>query len=178
MTDTVSGMKAPISQSNKQAFRNPWVLGLIAGILLVLLVNAGFIVTAVVTNPGLVDKNYYERGRDLEQDIASRRAIRNRLGWQMTLAASAKPVVGKPARYTLNVVDKVGNPVDVDTVTLHAYRPSDAHADFSGAMHKVATGVYSVEIRFPLKGIWDLTTTLSQGDNHLDFTRRVSVQAQ
>ncbi len=178
MTDTVSAMKSPISQSSKQAFRNPWVLGWIAAILLVLLVNAGFIVTAIVTNPGLVDKNYYEKGRDLEQEISTRRAIRNRLGWRLSLDAAAHPVVAQPARYTLNVVDKTGNPIQADKAVLKAYRPSDAHSDFSAPMHEVTAGVYTVEMRFPLKGIWDLTATLSKGGNSIDITRRISVQAQ
>ena len=178
MTDSVPTMKPPISQSSKQAFRNPWVLGWLGAILLVLLVNGGFIVTAFLTNPGLVDKDYYEKGRDLEQEIVSRRKIRNQLGWRVSLDANHKPVVGQAARYTLNVVDRVGNPVAAEKVTIRAYRPSDAHSDFSSEMQQVTPGVYTVELRFPLKGIWDLTTTLSKGGNSLDYSRRISVQAQ
>lgn len=178
MAESTQKMKLGISQSNKEAFRNPWVLGWIAAILLVLLVNAGFIFTAFVTSPGLVDKDYYEKGRDLEQDIVTRRTIRNQLGWKMSLSANHKPAVGQPARYTLNVVDKVGNPVDADRVTIRAYRPSDAHSDFSGEMQKLTAGVYTTEMLFPLKGIWDLTTTLTKGEDSLEHTRRISVQAQ
>lgn len=178
MAESTHKMRLGISQSNKEAFRNPWVLGLIAGILLVLLVNAGFIFTAFVTSPGLVDKNYYEKGQELEQDIITRRNIRNQLGWKMSLSTNHKPAVGQPVRYTLNVVDKVGNPIDADRVTIRAYRPSDARSDFSGEMQRLTAGVYTAEMHFPLKGIWDLTTTLTKGENSLDLTRRISVQAQ
>ena len=49
-----------ISQSNNRAFRNPWVIAWIALVVIVLAVNIAMITLAVTTNPGLVDKDYYE----------------------------------------------------------------------------------------------------------------------
>ncbi|BAO44585.1 conserved hypothetical protein [Thiolapillus brandeum] len=165
------------SQHNKQAFRNPWVLGWIAGILLVLAVNVAFIVTAVVTNPGLVDKNYYEKGRDQEQHFIEQQLTRDRLGWQMKLEAIDTPVAGQPVRYTFNIVDTSGVAIDGDKATLHAYRPSDMTADFDLPMQEIAPGVYSAELTFPLKGIWDLSAVLVKGEDSLKVTRRISVEA-
>ena len=170
--------KPPISQSNKEAFRNPWVLGWIAAIVLVMLVNVGFIVTAIVTNPGLVDKDYYQKGRDLEQEFIARQEIRHRLGWRMKLEAVSKPVVNQPARYTFSVVDKAGVPVEGDRALIHAYRPSDAASDFQVEMQKIAPGIYSAELNFPLKGIWDLIAVLHKGEDALQMSRRISVRAQ
>ena len=167
-----------ISQHNKEAFRNPWVLGWIGAILLVLLVNVGFIVTAIVTNPGLVDKNYYQKGRDLEAEIVSMRRAYKRLGWQMALAPEHPPVVGQPARYTFRVVDREGRPVDGDRAVLTAYRPSDARADFRTEMQRIAPGQYSADLTFPLKGLWELTATLHKGKDALHVTNRISVSAQ
>jgi nitrogen fixation protein FixH len=167
-----------ISQDNKQAFRNPWVIGWISAILLVIAVNVVFIITAAVTNPGLVDEDYYEKGRDYEKNFQSKQAIRNELGWQMSLSPANKPVIGEPVTYTFNAVDPVGIPIAADRAVLNAYRPSDVSADFQLDMNEVAAGVYSVEAVFPLKGIWDVTATLHQGDNNLDTTRRISVSAR
>ncbi len=177
MTETAPKRRSPISQHNKEAFRNPWVLGWIGAIVVVLLVNVGFIVTAIVTNPGLVDKDYYRKGRDLEQEFVERRRTRERLGWRMELTAVRKPHVDQPARYTFHVVDKGGVPVDGDRAVISAYRPSDASSDFRTEMQRIAPGTYSAELTFPLKGIWDLTATLHKGPDSLKITRRISVQA-
>jgi nitrogen fixation protein FixH len=177
MTETAHKRKPRISQENKEALRNPWVLGWIAAIVLVLLVNVGFIVTAIVTNPGLVDKDYYEKGRDLEQEFITLREMRHRLGWQMKLEAVTRPVVNQPARYTFSVVDKAGVPVDGERALLKAYRPSDAHSDFKAEMQEVAPGIYSTEITFPLKGVWDLTAILHKGEDALQISQRISVKA-
>lgn len=166
-----------LSQDSKHAFRNPWVIGWISGILVVIAVNITFIVTAIVTSPGLVEEDYYEKGRDHEQNFQSKQAIRNELGWQMSLSPVNKPVIGQPVTYSFNAVDSAGVPISADQAVLSAYRPSDVAADFQLDMNEVAAGVYSVETVFPLKGIWDVTATLYQGDNNLDITRRISVSA-
>ncbi len=174
--NTMTDNNSPrFSQDSKQAFRNPWVLAWIAGILLVLAVNAGFIVTAIVTNPGLVDKDYYEKGKTQEQNFFKQQEARNRLGWQMKLDAVRKPVMGQSARYSFSIVDTKGLPIDGDKAVINAYRPSDVHADFSTEMQKVAPGIYTAELTFPLKGIWDISAVLTKGEDSLKITHRISV---
>lgn len=56
MNDNPANDSPRFSQSSNRAFRNPWVLAWIGGFLLVLGVNIAFIVTAIMTNPGLVEK--------------------------------------------------------------------------------------------------------------------------
>lgn len=167
-----------LSQDNKHAFRNPWVVGWISGILLVIAVNVTFIITAIITNPGLVEEDYYEKGQDHEKNFQRKQAIRNELGWDMTLTPANKPNQGEPVTYTFNAVDSTGIPIAADRAMLSAYRPSDVSADFQLQMNEVAAGVYSVETVFPLKGIWDVTATLHKGDKHLNITRRISVAAR
>ncbi len=166
-----------LSQDSKQAFRNPWVIGWISALILVIVVNAVFIITATITNPGLVEEDYYEKGRDHERNFKRKQALRKALNWQMRLAPAIKPVVGEAVTYTFNAVDAAGIPVTADRAVLNAYRPSDVAADFQLDMNEVAAGVYSVETVFPLKGIWDVTATLHQQDKSLDITRRISVSA-
>ncbi len=164
-----------ISQDNKSAMRNPWVLGWLGLLVTVLLVNAVFIVTAFKTMPGLVEEGYYEKGRDHEKNFQKRLEARNRLGWDIRLQSPETIILGRPASYTINVVDKVGMPLRDASVTLHAYRPSDAAADMQTTMEQIADGIYQSYAAFPLKGIWDLKVTVSQGDEQLELEQRINV---
>ncbi len=165
-----------LSQSNKQGLRNPWVIGWVALVIIVLGVNAGMITLAFVTNPGLVDKDYYESGQALEKGYLQRQAARNALGWQLALELPKKNIAGMPAMYRLHLRDKQGQPIRDADVRLTAYRPSDAGADFEVALKEAAAGQYDGYLALPLKGIWDLKIHVSRGSESWDLTRRVSAQ--
>ncbi len=166
-----------ISQDNKQAMRNPWVLGWLALLITVIGVNVAFIATAFITSPGLVDEHYYEKGRDHEKNFQQKMEARSRLGWNITLQTPEKITVAKPTTYSVNVVDRLGNPLKGARVSLQAYRPSDASADFTTELEPIADGVFQSKLPLPLKGIWDLTVTVTQGEEVLSTARRVIVQA-
>lgn len=167
-----------ISQDNKSAMRNPWVLGWLGLLITVLAVNVIFIVTAFKTSPGLVDKNYYEKGRDHDANYQKKLEARGRLGWHMQLQIPEHVTVWQPTSFTINAVDRIGNPLKDVTVTLYAYRPSDAAADKQFQMEPVAPGIYQSRIALPLKGIWDLRATVTQGEESLEVERRVIVREQ
>jgi len=167
-----------ISQSNKRAFRNPWVLGWLALIAVVLGVNIVFITLAVVTNPGLVSKDYYERGRDHERHYIQRRLERTALGWTTSLEVPESIQLGATQTYRFVVVDKEGQPVQGASVVLNAFRPSDAKADFSETLLETAPGRYEGAVTFPLKGIWDLLVHVERDAKGFDVPRRISVLAQ
>jgi len=164
-----------ISQHSKHALRNPWVLGMAAFVLLVVAVNVGFIMTAMRTNPGLVDVNYYDRGRDYERNALKQIAARNALGLEARLEVPEHVVVTKPAQFGFTVVDNHGLPLTDADVSVTAYRPSDAAADFTVVMGHIASGRYQAEMNFPLKGTWDLIIKLKRGEDSLELTRRISV---
>ena len=159
-----------ISQDSKEAFRNPWVLGLIGAIVLVFGVNAAFITTAFMTNPGLVDKDYYEKGRDTERNFTKKIAMEKRLGWNFNMAFPEEIILNNDGTFNLSVTDKAGLPVRNAKVTLQAYRPSDAHADFHLDMTEIAQGIYQTKAKFPLKGIWEVTTVVALGEDALQRT--------
>jgi nitrogen fixation protein FixH len=166
-----------ISQDNKNAMRNPWVLGWLGLLITVVGVNIAFIVTAFKTNPGLVEESYYEKGRDVEKNFQKKLEARNRLGWDIRLQTPEEIILGKPTFYTVNIVDRVGMPLQDATVTLQAYRPSDASADSLTTMKNIATGVYQARIALPLKGIWDLKVKVNRGEDELEMARRISASA-
>lgn len=164
-----------ISQDNKQAMRNPWVLGWLGLLLTVITVNVVFIVTAFSTSPGLVDKDYYEQGRYHDANYQKTLEARSRLGWNITLQTPQTINQGEPANYSVNVVDRVGNPLKEAKVVLLAYRPSDASADIKFELQPIADGVFQSKMVLPLKGIWDINITVTQGEESLSAARRVSV---
>jgi nitrogen fixation protein FixH len=166
-----------ISQDNKQAMRNPWVLGWLGLLITVVLVNVIFIVTAFNTNPGLVDDNYYEKGRYHDANYQKTMNAKNRLGWNITLQTPSTISIGQSANFSVNVVDRVGNPLKDAKVTLQAYRPSDASADMNTELERIADGVFQSKLQLPLKGIWDINITVAQGDESLNTSRRITVAA-
>ncbi|MEN8170648.1 MAG: FixH family protein [Pseudomonadota bacterium] len=166
-----------LSQDSKDAKNNPWVWGGVAFVLTVLSVNVAFIVTAIKTNPGLVDENYYEKGRYHDANYQKKMETRNRLGWNISLQTAETITLNTPTNYSVSIVDRVGNPLKDAKVTLHAYRPSDASADFYAELSSIADGVFQNKLQLPLKGIWDINISVTQGDETLESTRRVTVVA-
>ncbi|MCW8957281.1 MAG: FixH family protein, partial [Gammaproteobacteria bacterium] len=82
-----------ISQDNPHAWRNPWVLGWIALVVIVLVVNIAMISLAFITNPGLVTEDYYEKGIDHEENFNKRMAARSALGWSYRTEFPTSPVM-------------------------------------------------------------------------------------
>lgn len=164
-----------ISQANKSAWRNPWVLGWIALVSVVFAVNAFMITMAFTTSPGLVEKDYYEQGRDYERTLQTRMAERAALAWKLSLNTPDAITEGRPAALNLGVLDKAGAPLANAQVKVHVYRPSDANADFYLPLAEKSSGQYVGDVTFPLKGIWDLIIDVKQGTNSYQMTQRVLV---
>jgi len=168
MTDTA----ARFSQSNKRAFRNPWVIGWIALVVIVLAVNIAMITLAFTTNPGLVDKDYYEKGRNFENNVQKQIAARNALGWtgNLDIPDALSRNHASPIRFS--VVDEKGLPLGNLKVTLINYRPSDATADFISEMNEYSPGQYQATVTYPLKGLWEVTLHVDRGDQQFDLIKR------
>ncbi len=160
------------SQNSKRAWRNPWVVGWLVLLGIVLAVNAGMITLAFVTGPGLIDKNYYELGQEFEKNRLKRIAARNALGWTAHLDMPEEDRQDVGAMYRFSAVDRVGVPVDNLDVRINTYRPSDANADFSVPMERYAPGMYQAKLRFPLKGHWEITLVVKQGEENYDLIKR------
>lgn len=164
------------SQSNNRAFRNPWVIGWIALVVIVLAVNITFISLAFTTNPGLVDKDYYEKGRDFERNVQKQIAARNALGWSGRLDISDELSRNQSSPVRFSIVDDKGLPLSGLKVALINYRPSDANADFTSEMKEFSPGQYEATVSYPLKGLWEVTLRVNQDDQKFDMvTRRIKI---
>ncbi len=157
------------------ALKSPWVLGWFALIIVIFAANATMITLAVKTSPGLVEKDYYERGKNYESVLA-KRAGQTALGWDTKLLLPDQVVVNRDAAYRFFAVDSAGLPIEADHVQLFAYRPSDAKADFSVDFIKEGDGRYLGKISFPLPGVWDLIVSIQSGSEQVDTTQRIFVK--
>ena len=157
------------------AWKSPWVIGWVASIFVVLSVNMFMVYLAVETNPGLVVEDYYERGQDYERNLFAKRA--RDPGWHMTVNLPGKLMAGSDVPVHFSVLDKAGVPVEPDSVTFYAYRPSDASRDFSVPMDLAAKGMYSAKARFDLKGAWDILVSVKSGEDEYQEGRRIDVIA-
>lgn len=155
------------------ALRSPWVLGWIALVVAVVAVNGTMVYLAISTSPGLVKADYYERGRDYERTIVSRRE--RDPGWLMRADIPRPLTAGVEVPIRLVLVDQAGQPVDVEGATFYAYRPSDVSRDFSAPMVREGEGRYLVKTSFPLVGVWDTLIAVTQGGDEFSIGERVSV---
>ena len=167
--------KSTVSQDNPKAFKNPWVLGWLALVSVVFAVNIGFISLAFITNPGLVDQNYYENAQDYEENLVKYRTAQSALGWTYQTDFPNQPVVNKKALYRLSVVDKAGLPLTAANISFNAYRPSDASADFKNHFSEIGSGIYEAYINYPLKGKWQITFDIEHDKKHYKFSHHASI---
>lgn len=163
-----------ISQKNKEALKNPWVWGLIIFLFTFLAANAIFIYLAFKSPPNLVVPDFYERGKRYE-DTQKRIEEEKALGWTGLLMAPVKTRVNQTQRYDVLIQGKNSVSLVLDSVTINAYRPSDARADFSSEMKPQSPGKYSAEISFSLPGIWDLIVVAKQGEQEFLVTKRITI---
>jgi nitrogen fixation protein FixH len=157
------------------AWKSPWVIGWVALVLVVLGVNITMVYLAMRTSPGLVVEDYYERGQDYEKNMFSKRA--QDPGWHMTIDVPKQLFAGNHIPVNFSIVDKAGVPVQPDSVTFYAYRPSDAERDFSMPMEQQAKGLYSGKPQFVLKGVWDILVSARVGDQEYNVGQRIEVAA-
>lgn len=163
-----------ISQSNKEAFKNPWVLGMLLFLATFLTANGIFIYLAFESPPNLVVKDFYERG---ENYIEAHKLVEKQkaLGWTGTIMAPTNTRVNQHQRYEVLLQGKQSAALILDSVTLHAYRPSDAKADFSVEMVKSKPGMYDADVSFNLPGIWDVIIVATQNEHEFMVTKRITI---
>ena len=156
-------------------WKNPFVIAWVTILTIVLAVNFFMVSMAIVTNPGLVIEDFYEKGKNMDKILAERKRM-EALGWQLNVDLPLMSE-GKSQLVTLKVTDKDGQPLAVDTAVLYYYRPSDKNLDGEQALSPAGqTGVYSTEFSLPLKGKWDLIMEVNQGDNRYSIGRSIMVQ--
>lgn len=153
-----------ISQSNKSGLRNPWVLGMMALITVVLAVNVTFIwFTMKDGKSELVERDYKTKDRKSNELLLSELRTKQALAWQTEIKKPKSIVMGTPVVYEISITDREGKPVS-GTLNVEAYRASDSSKDFTTSFKEVAAGRYQGYINFPLKGYWELHISVQRGE--------------
>ena len=164
-----------ISQDNKSGLRNPWFLGMLVAIIVVLGVNGTFIWLAMHNRSSLVDREYSTRDRKSDAAVLGDLRSHKALAWKITISQPKDITMNSPATYGISVADREGEPVS-GVMEVEAYRPSDAGKDFTTAFKEVSPGNYQGYISFPLKGYWELRIRIRRGEEVFEVnTGRFSV---
>ena len=157
-------------------WKNPFIIAWLTILTIVLAVNFFMVSMAIVTNPGLVIDDFYEKGKNMDAILAERKRMEE-LGWQLNIDLPVL-VEGKSDQVTLRVLDKEGNAMAVDSAMIYYYRPSDRNLDGEQALQTVIgeTGVYQTEFSLTPKGKWDIIVEVVQGENRFNMGRPIMVQ--
>jgi len=153
-----------ISQDNKKGLRNPWFLGMMGLIVVVLGVNGTFIWLAMKNRPALVDREYSTKDRKSDTAVLNDLQAHRTLAWQTTVKQPKAIVMNAPMAYEIGVADRAGLPIS-GTMEVQAYRASDASKDFTTDFRQTSPGNYQGYINFPLKGYWELRIRIKRGED-------------
>lgn len=157
------------------AWKNPFVVGWVLLLIIVVAVNFFMVSMAIVTAPGLTIPDYYEKGKDMGKIIAQRKRMEE-LGWQLQVDM---PQIDQltDTQVTFKVLDKENRAFDVDSAVLFYYRPSDLKYDGLLELKPTGeTGVYSGTLRLPLKGKYDMVAEIVKGDEVFNIGQTVMVR--
>lgn len=179
-----------ISQKNKQGWRNPWVLGLLAIVLSGVLINARMLWNVLHHPTRLLDDNYSVKAHNqYDAKWVQQQAERTTLGWQAKLHSpqqlkndsQATPsaerfiLLASPAELKFELNDRDGKPIQGGQVEINAQWPGDPTFDFKGALHEVAPGHYEGSMKFTRAGNWDLLIRVQLDDRLFDMEQKVFV---
>ncbi len=175
-----AGMQLPLTTRRRRApgWWYPWIF--VAGMAVVILVNAIMITFAVRSFSGIETEDQYRKGIAYNEALSGARA-QAELGWQGDVAFARMPsgaAVSVPAAGMLSVrlTDRAGHPLDGLVITAIAIRPTvegyDRHLHLKG----VGQGRYEGALVLPLEGQWDMQVLAVQGRRTFQFTRRLHVR--
>ncbi len=179
-----------ISQKNKQGWRNPWLILLLALVAAGVLVNAKMIWNMLHHPMRLLDDHYTVKDHNrYDAKWLQEQAERSTLGWQAKLQspqrlendAQATPqsarfiIVASPADLHLELNDQNGKPIQGATVSVEAQSPADKDYDFSTTFNADSAGHYQGSLKFPRAGNWDLLIRAELDGRQFDMEQRVFV---
>lgn len=156
------------------AWKNPFVIGWILILVLVITVNFFMVSMAIVTSTGLTVPDFYEKGKNMAAIVAKREKMYE-MGWQVDLSMPVL-IEGKTHSLELFIKDKNDQPFDVDKATLFYYRitkKDDGNVEFSSSNE---VGAYHSKINLPLKGKYELVLELLKGEEKFLVSRIIFVE--
>ncbi|SIN69333.1 Nitrogen fixation protein FixH [Sulfurivirga caldicuralii] len=154
--------------------RNPFVIGWLVMLVLVLSVNLFMVNMAIVTNPGLVKTDLDHAEQSVAQIIRMDRKLES-LGWHLELNI---PLLTQNERVPVEarIATRDGHTIVGDKATLFYYRPADKRFDGQVEMIRNKDGVFTGSLKLPLKGKWDVVLEIHKGEDTYQLGRSLWVQ--
>lgn len=107
---------------------------------------------------GLVEKNYYLKGLNYQQEL-DKQNKQKLLGWNVIFDGSNN-------KYTLNLTDKDNKPIEKANVKVNFFRPSKEGYDKNAIMKESEVGKYVASTDLELKGRWYANIEITK-DGHV-----------
>lgn len=149
----------------------PWIF--VAGMAVVVAVNAVMITMALKTFPGLETTDAYQKGLAYNRTLAEAREQEAR-GWTSQIVfAPGGPQKGD-LKFTLR--DSQGQPLDGFAVEASLVRPTVGGHDFAVTLAPQGSGVYVAPVAFPLAGRWTVVIAATRGEETYQETQKIFAQ--
>lgn len=107
---------------------------------------------------GLVEKNYYLKGLNYQQELDNKNK-QKLLGWNVIFEGSNN-------KYILNLTDKDNKPIEKANVKVSFFRPSKEGYDKDAIMKENEAGKYIANTDLELKGRWYANIEIAK-DGHV-----------
>lgn len=146
------------------------LIAMLCFFLVVIAVNAGFIVMAVRSFPGEDERRSYLQGLHYNKTLASR-AAQARLGWvaETQISRGASGVI-----VTFRAQDARGAPLEGLNIQGALRRPATTRHDQALTFQEVRPGLYEARARTIDDGAWIIQGEAKRGADTMTFERRVS----
>ncbi len=113
--------------------------------------------------PGTVFHDFREKEDQFNQYQHLRHEQTQR-GWRVRQGWQEQAVAETPATLLLEVLDKAGNAIRIDTITGKFLYPANSRYDVNVDLHQKNTDYYQAQVTLPKPGRWELVLTLRRGD--------------
>jgi hypothetical protein len=179
-----------ISQKNKQAWRNPWVIGLLLIILAGVLSNAKMLWNVLGHPVRVLDDHYSVKAHNqYDAKWLQQQAERSTLAWQAKVHSpqqlandpEAMPsairfvLLASPAEIQFDLNDKNGHPIQGGKVVIRTQWPGNPEFDFSSDLNETAAGHYTGSLNFPRPGNWDMLIEAEHDGRKFEMEQKVFV---
>ena len=146
----------------------PWLI--VAGFVLVTLVNGILVYFAVSSFTGLQTEGHYQRGLDYNEVLADERT-QDALGW--TVGIDFQATGGGRTRLSVRAADKAGEPLNDAGVTVRLVRPVQAGHDMDVTLAAADDGLYAADVELPLRGQWDILARIRHPSGNYSTAKRI-----
>ncbi len=148
---------------------NPWPIGIIIGLCLVVGVN-GYIFFLAQQNPyELVTKNYYQKALRYESVIQAQE-VTQRNGWKLEHSLIRK---NEASRLSVSITDLGGKKINGLNGSASLFRPSNPNLDLQIDLVEVDSSLYQSASVNLIPGPWKVTFVFRDAENQIVFYKKM-----